>query len=71
MVSAMQVPMRQVWPMLHMVPHIPQFVLLVCVSTQLSPQRVWPISHIGAGMSLEGISSGVGVSLGVGLSVGG
>jgi hypothetical protein len=41
----MQTPPLQVWPAPQAWPHVPQFRPLVLVSTQLEPQRVWPVAH--------------------------
>lgn len=32
-------------PVGHAVPHAPQFIALVIVSTQTPPQLVWPVGH--------------------------
>ena len=40
------IPALQVWPMAHARPHEPQLLALVCVLTQVEPQRVSPVPHI-------------------------
>jgi hypothetical protein len=40
------VPAEQTCPVAHVLPHVPQLVLLVPVSTQLEPQTIWPVGHV-------------------------
>ena len=40
-----QVPLTQVWPPVQLFPHPPQLVESVRVSTQASPQRIWPLGQ--------------------------
>jgi hypothetical protein len=41
------IPLSQVSPGVHCVPHAPQWSVSAPVLTQVPPQRVWPASHVG------------------------
>ena len=43
--SVVQVPLKQTWAPTHAVPHAPQFVVLLVMSTQVPPQQAWPAVH--------------------------
>lgn len=45
-----QAPLLQVAPVAHLVPHLPQLVVLACTSTQapLAPHVAWPVGQMQA-----------------------
>lgn len=47
-IGAVHAPMVQVCPAGHALPHVPQLLVLVEVSTHVPPQSIWPAGHITA-----------------------